>query len=147
MKNKRMKSLIAIILSIALLLPVLAVPASAEGGIEPYNYNVNDMDATAELESNGYLKINYYLDGIYGKMTVTNVTTYIDKQVLGIFWSRVNIGEPDNEWYDRIFKCSYQWNHSVQLPSSGKYRVTVKFEGNGSGGPADTKTREIIVNY
>ena len=75
------------------------------------------------------------------------ITTYVEKKVLGLFWSRVDIGQNDNKWIDVIYDNVYTGTHSVQLSDKGTYRVTSEFVVYGSGGPADTVTETATTEY
>lgn len=71
----------------------------------------------------------------------------IEKKTWGLFWKRVDIGEPNNEWYDVIYNYVYAGDHTFQLPSKGTYRITVVYVISGSGGAPDTITRTIKKTY
>ena len=75
------------------------------------------------------------------------ITTYVEKKVLGLFWSRVDIGQTDNKWIDVRYDNVYTGTHSVQLSDKGTYRVTSEFVMYGSGGPADTVTETATTEY
>ena len=75
------------------------------------------------------LKIYYDYTGLSGKTTKVVITTYIEKKTLGLFWSRVENGQPNNQWVDT--------SYTFQLSSTGTYRVTVTYKVYGSGGAAD----------
>ena len=75
------------------------------------------------------------------------ITTYVEKKVLGIFWSRVDIGQTNDEWVDTVYNYKYSGSHSIQLSSTGTYRVNVEYVIYGSGGSSDTITRQIEESY
>ncbi len=54
------------------------------------------------------------------------VKTYIEKKVLGLFWSRVETGTKDNEWTDRFSKKFFVGSHTLQLTESGTYRAIIE---------------------
>lgn len=93
-------------------------------------------------------------------MTVTNsfnadssvftkavITTYLEKRTLGLFWSKVNIGQTNDEWIVTTYDNSYVGSHSHQLAKTGTYRVTAEYVIYGTGGSADTITKEMEVEY
>ena len=145
MKRHTLKNLLSLILANVLLLLIVFVPAkaAAQHEIAPCYNNVVSVSSIASVSSTGVLKVT---NSYNGDSTVTSkavITTYIEKRTLGIFWSRVDIGQTNDEWVDTIYNYKYSGSHSVQLPSTGTYRVTVEYVIYGSGGAADTITKEI----
>ena len=72
--------------------------------------------------------------------TVTSVTirTYVEKRSLLVIWNTVDIGEANDEWVDYGGTETFIASHTVQLPSSGTYRVTSVFEVYGGSTLIDT---------
>lgn len=103
--------------------------------------------SVAAVSSSGLLTVTNQYQGIPGKTTKGEITTYIEKKTWGLFWKRVDIGEPNNEWYDVIYNYVYVGDHTFQLPSKGAYRITVVYVISGSGGAPDTVTRTINKTY
>ena len=59
----------------------------------------NNMYSTytnAIIASDGTMTIYESYDGIPGVTTRGELTTYIEKRILGIFWKKVNNGQPNN---------------------------------------------------
>ena len=75
------------------------------------------------------------------------ITTYVEKRTLGFFWTRVDIGQPNNQWYDVVYDYMYIGSHSFQLNSHGTYRITVTYVISGTGGEPDIITRTITKTY
>lgn len=149
MKKYTLKKLVSLILANAILLLIAFVPAKAalQDEIAPCYNNVLTAFSTATISSNGLITINNTYTGSQSVTTKAIITTYIEKKTLGIFWSRVDIGQTNDEWVDTIYNYKYSGSHSVQLPSTGTYRVTVEYVVYGSGGAADTITKEIEKSY
>ena len=84
--------------------------------------------------------------GIKGKTTRIEVELYVEKRVLGIFWSRIDIGTPNNVWTDAVNAYQYNNTFSTQLSSTGTYRVTVQFSVYGSGGSTDVIPKEETLS-
>lgn len=115
--------------------------------VEPYFNNTMDASNTVSISSSGKLTIkNNFLayDNYFSKAIIT---TYVEKKVLGLFWSRVDIGQNNNKWIDVIYESLYTGFHYFQLSDKGTYRVTTEFVVYGSGGPADTITRTATTQY
>lgn len=113
----------------------------------PYYNNVDTVNSAASISSSGVLTVNNRYKGSSSTTTKAVITTYVERKVLGLFWSRVDIGQTDDEWVDTIYSYEYSGSHSVQLEKTGTYRVTVEFVIYGSGGSADTITKEIERTY
>lgn len=146
--KKSIKKLSALLLALCLLIvPSAAVTASAEEGIMPYYNNVTSTYTAMNINSSGQMSIAYQYAGSSSKTTKAVITTYIEKKVLGLFWQRVNNGQPDNQWVDTIYKYEYSGYRKVQLNSSGTYRVKVQYKIYGSGGAADVIDYESEDSY
>lgn len=125
---------------------MLAMQAHATE-IMPYYNNVITADSVATISSTGRLTVRNSYDGEKGVTTKAVITTCVEKKVLGLFWTKVDIGTTDNNWVDTIYGHVYTGSHSVQLSSEGTYRITVNYVIYGSGGAADEITSEIIKEY
>ena len=115
--------------------------------IMPLYNNVGTVNSNMSISSSGKMTINYMYTGAPSTTTKAVITTYIEKRTLGLFWTRVDIGEPDNQWVDTIKDYSYYGSRTHQLSSSGTYRVTITYKIYGTGGSADTITSEIKDSY
>lgn len=149
MKKYTLKKLISLIMANVFLLLIAVVPANAavQDEVAPCYNNVVTANSTVAISSSGIATITNMYNGFQNVTTKAVITTYIEKKTLGIFWSRVDIGQTDDEWVDTIYNYKYSGSHSVQLPSTGTYRVTVEYVIYGSGGVADTITKEIEKSY
>ncbi len=149
MKKYTLKKLISLIMANVFLLLIVFVPAKAavQDDIAPCYNNVVSVSSMASVSSTGVLKVTNSYNGNSSVTTKAIITTYIEKKTLGIFWRRVDIGQTDDEWVDTIYNYKYSGSHSVQLPSTGTYRVTVEYVIYGSGGSADTITKKIEKSY
>ena len=58
------------------------------------------------------LTIANQFQGIREKTTKGEITTYVEKRTLGFFWTRVDIGQPNNQWYDVVYDYMYIGRHS-----------------------------------
>lgn len=149
MKVKTFKKFFSIIIASTLILVIFATPinAATKEPMIPFYNNVDSANSTVTISSNGTITINNRYTGTQSVTTKAVITTYIEKKTLGIFWSRVNIGQTNDEWVDTIYNYYYSGYHSTQLPSTGTYRVTVEYIIYGSGGVADTIVKEIEKSY
>ena len=138
----------AICAVIALIMALSAFSAfAAAQTVEPCFNNVVRVSNHDEVASSGKLTAtnSYVADGsVFSKAIIT---TYVEKKVLGLFWSRVDIGQTNNKWTDVIYDNIYDGTHSVHLSDKGTYGVTSEFVVYGSGGPADTVTETATTEY
>lgn len=149
MKKYTLKKSISFVLASVLLLLIVFVPAKATTieDVSPFYNNVISVSSNASISSTGVLKVTNSYTGDSSVTTKAIITTYIEKKILGIFWSRVDINQTNDEWVDTIYNYKYSGSHSIQLPSTGTYRVTVEYVIYGTGGSADTITKEIQKTY
>jgi hypothetical protein len=148
--NKLIKRIFAIVLTLCVsIVPLCSFSASAATPEEimPLYNNVSNATANLGITDSGKLTINYRYVGSSQVTTKAVITTYIEKKVLGLFWSRVDIGTTDDQWVDTIYDYRYTGSRTYQLPSSGTYRVTVNFKIYGNGGAADNIENQQTVSY
>ena len=91
------------------------------------SYDISSIIATMNINSNGQMNVIYRS---VCNATTTNkmeITTYVEKKILGLYWERVNINTINNEWIDTIYDFHYNDCRSVQLSSRGIFRCTVVF--------------------
>ena len=113
----------------------------------PLYNNTTSANTTMSINSSGKMTIGYNIIGVASKTTKIVITTYIEKKTLGLFWTRVDNGQPDEQWVKTINSYYYSGSRSYQLSSSGTYRVTVKYKVYGSGGSADEITQQKKASY
>lgn len=145
-----MRKIISILLTVFLLaapLSLFANAAQTTDEIAPKYNNVISTRTTATVSPDGILNATVKFTGINGITTRAIITTYVERRILGIFWSRVDIGNTNDEWIDTVYNYKYEKNHSTQLDNTGTYRVTATYQIYGSGGAADEVIEEITVVY
>lgn len=151
--RKRFKTtLLVVCMSILAVQPVSAANIATQrictnNEIMPLYNNVGSVNSNMSINSSGKMTINYKYAGSPSTTTKAVITTYIEKRTLGVFWSRVDIGEPDDQWVDTIKDYSYYGSRTYQLSSTGTYRVTITYKIYGNGGSVDTITSEIKDSY
>jgi len=130
------KKLITLTLAICCLIAPFATIANA-AEIQPRFNNTMSTVTAMSINSSGKLVIAYNYVGYPGITTRAEITTYVQKRTLWLFWTRVDIGTPDNEWVDTSYQEDYTYERSFQLSDEGTYRVTVEYKIYGTGGEAD----------
>lgn len=137
-----------LVLSLLMLIAFFVAPnAKASVGIEPKYNGLIDVAIRTTVTTNGRLISVLDANGKKGNTTRIEIELYVERRVLGIFWTRVDIGTPNNTWIDSINNWQYSNTFSTQLSSSGTYRVTVKFTAFCADGSSDVVTRVDSVTY
>jgi len=136
-------------LFVAVVLSMLVVPVAAESNIGDnlQYHNTVSANSSASVSNSGLLTVSNRYQGLPGTTTRGEIKTYIEKKILGLFWIRVNIDQPNNEWHDVVYDYLYAGNHTFQLTSTGTYRITVVYTIYGSGGSPDTITCVLNKKY
>ncbi|MBR4636366.1 MAG: hypothetical protein IKO51_08400 [Clostridia bacterium] len=133
-------------LTLLLLAMSIAVPIKKASAAIMYN-NVNQATLNCSVSSSGQLSADLLVTGIKGKTTRIEVELYVEKRFLLVFWSRVDIGCPNNVWTDAVNAVNYSHTFSTSLSSTGTYRTTVTYTVSGTGGSADVITLTDTVTY
>lgn len=144
LKNK-VKVFVSVVLLLALTTTLMMPAAAIEEGAK-YNNTVS-TSSYAAISSAGKLTVDVSYNGIPGVTTKGVITTYVERRVLGIFWSKVNIGQPNNEWVDTSYNYYYATSHSHQLTKTGTYRITVNYKISGTGGATDNIDYQVTRSY
>lgn len=145
MKSKA-KRFCTLALTLLLLAMSIAVPIKKASAAIMYN-NVNQATLDCSVSSSGQLSADLLVTGIKGKTTRIEVELYVEKRFLLVFWSRVDIGCPNNVWTDAVNAVNYSHTFSTSLSSTGTYRTTVTYTVSGTGGSADVITLTDTVTY
>ena len=142
-KEGKIKKLILLVMLLSMMSMVIYQKSQAA---TMFN-NMYSTYTNAIIASDGTMTIYESYDGIPGVTTRGELTTYIEKRILGIFWKKVNNGQPNNQWVDTIYNYRYSGSHSHQLSSTGTYRATVIYKVYGTGGDPDELTSQVVVTY
>ena len=78
--------------------------------------------------------------------TSAKISTYVERRVLGLFWVKVDNGQPNKTWVDTSTATTYNKQYTLQLPQTGTYRVTAEFIFYGSSG-SETVTKQPTATY
>ena len=148
--KKNIKRLLTFALMFCLTVtPIFSASAatSQSNGIVPFLNNTRTVFTRCNVFDNGELEISYDVHGISGVTTKIVITTYKEKKILGLFWTRVDNGQPNNQWVSTYYTSDYKGIKLFDLPSTGTYRVNVTYVIYGSGGSADSIPYEAEVEY
>lgn len=125
-----MKKKVTILMLVCIMLMQAITPVVFAFGDTPSLLYSNFENAYNEVSvsSSGLLTITNTYEGKENITVRATIITYIEKkQLFGLFWTRVNIGETDNEWVNYAFGENYSGRHTFQLTSKGTYRVVTTF--------------------
>ena len=133
--KKKISKIFAALLICAMICSSVA-PSQAvqpQNEISPLYVEPITIHWTAMVDGSNELSVAYSYSATDSQVTDVVITTYVEKRSLLVIWNRVDIGETNNEWIDYGAGDHFSMNHSVQLPNSGTYRVTITFDVyNGS---------------
>lgn len=146
-----MKKIICFVLCITTMFGLLSVSAfaasSQDSGIMPCYNNVGLTQSIFCIDPDGLAHVSVSYDGYSGITTGATITIRLQKKVLGLFWSTVDIGEPDDMWIDHASGYLYHNSHSYQLTDKGTYRAEINYTIYGTAGPADEVEDLMTYKY
>lgn len=142
-----MKRRIIGLLLLVMILVTSVLTVSASEGVMPRLNNTASTSTNFTISSSGKATISAVYNGYKGVTTGATVTSYLEKKTLGLFWSRVDIDEPNNAWVDTSSDYADVFAHEFQLDSKGTYRATVTYRISGSGGATDVIPYEQERTY
>ena len=127
----------------------MSVSAAVIGNdtVMPCLNNTSGTSTNFTITTSGKATITAVYNGHRGITTGATVTSYIEKRTLGLFWTKVDIGEPNNEWVDTSTDYSDAFGHEFWLEDKGTYRATVVYEISGTGGATDVIDYEQERTY
>jgi len=142
------------IISVILLVTILsafAITAAAavieNEGVMPCYNNTMNTSTNFTISTAGKATISAVYNGYRDRTTGATITSYIEKRTLGLFWTKVDIGEPNNEWVDTSTDYSGAFGHEFYLEDTGTYRATVVYEIRGTGGATDVIDFDKTLTY
>lgn len=142
-----MKCRITSLILICVILIVSIVPMISAETITPRLNNTSNTSTNFTITTAGKATISATYNGYKGITTGATVTSYIEKRTLGLFWTKVDIGEPNNEWIDTSSDYLGAFGHEFWLENKGTYRATVVYEISGTGGATDVIDYEQERTY
>ena len=137
------------ILSVFMLIIILStiVLTVAAASVQPRLNNTAGTSTNFTITTAGKATISAVYNGYRGVTTGATITSYIEKRTLGLFWAKVDIGQPNNEWVDVSTDYYDAFGHEFWLEDKGTYRATVVYEISGTGGATDVIDYEQERTY
>lgn len=143
-------SFLALLLSLVLL-ATASTPVGAATVNDPYEiapcYVHCDTSDIMFTVSNNQAIVKVLYEGIPTTFTQAQVTVKIQKRFLGIFWSTVDIGLPDNEWVAYNNNVSGSFYNTFPVDGTGTYRAKITLEVFGLTGVSDVIEETIECKY
>ena len=135
-----------LVLSLLMLIAFLVAPNAKASSEVKYNSGAYAY-TQSDINSDGVLQVTLIARGEKGITTRIEVELYVEKRVLGIFWTRVNIGTTNNIWTSSVNSWQYNNAFSTQLNTSGTYRVTSIFKMLDANGSTEEITKVNTATY
>ena len=147
----KMKKLITLILAISMLVSALHITAAAEDGtsteVQPRLSNIYMCEVDFAITSTGFASIYFDYEADPSVFESATVEIYLEKRFLGIFWNRVDIGEPNDVWIDTFYGDDGYVAHTLQLTKTGTYRAKFKMTFRGTGTTDDVLEKTVQATY
>ena len=136
--KKRMKMLVAALLSVVMLMSGITAFAS-ESQISPRYSSVNNCEPSfTTSEAGGVVTVAYYGNNNFAR---ADVTVKVQKRLLLVLWT--NVGE----WSSSSTNANGYFYNVFALNGSGTYRATITLTVTGVNGTVDTITETIESSY
>ncbi len=153
MKKLKIRMLTAIMTLFVMCSFVISVSASGEDDIPNYDHLVqpcldNCSDAAfsfSTFDGGAHIYVSY--TGYTDKFSYAKLTVELEKKVLGLFWTTVDIGENTAEWEGRCFELLGEFSETFSISGSGTYRATMTLEVYGIDGSVDVLSDVITSSY
>lgn len=103
--------------------------------------NIYNSSLTFYISDGGNATLMYTVSGLADSGKII-VKTYIERQTLGVFWSKIDLGNGKTEWTDSSVSVYTSKTHSVKVSKIGKYRATMVIYVDG-----DSITKRAEFEY
>ena len=143
-----MKKVLVLLLTITTLISCMTIYSSAEDyEIQPYYENIVRASTNFSITSSGLACVSATYYGYPDIMTEIKCEIYLQKRFLGLFWTTVDIGVPDNVWVDYSTSTNGNFYHEFQLSDTGTYKAVFKLTFFGNTYVQDVVEDEIEDKY
>ena len=143
--KKTIKSSLALVIAIVMMFSVCICLVHAKG-TGPKSLYYNTVGSTASITSGGELSVINHYTISSSAFTSAKISTYVERKVLGLFWVKVDNGQPNKTWVAYPTATVYNKQYTLQLSQTGNYRVTVEYIFYGSNG-TETVTKQPTASY
>lgn len=140
-RHRKLCQIVVLLLSICTLGNIV-VSASNDGIMPCYN-NTNTTSTNFTISSSGLATASVGYTGYNGITHGGRIETKMQKKVLGLFWENID----NATWIDSTSASNYRNSHSINLTSTGTYRIVVEYQIYGAGGATDVIESTIERAY
>ena len=139
--TKRIKTLVAMIMTLVMCLSCFTVFASAaETGVSPrLSHMAGGTFVFSATENGGEAYVSY--DGYPDSFVSAKVTFQLQKRFLLVFWNDVA------EWSATSTELCGYFYHEFELDGTGTYRLNMTLEVTGNDGTVDVITDSMEDKY
>lgn len=146
--------LLTVFLSVLMLCSAIVPISATENTIDtsnntitPYLNNYGSHTFYFNIDDSGVADVVISYMGKADYFTQAKVTVKIQKRTLLLFWTTVDIGEPNNLWIDTSTEVYGRFHNAFQLEKTGTYRCVITFEVSGTGGATDVIEDTLEAEY
>ena len=145
--KKRFKSIGLLLMVFMLLVSNFSFVYATDDEITPYWNNVNMHEFSFQVLSPGEAHISIYYVAKSGVFVQAKSTVKIQKKILGLFWTTVDIGTTNNEWVEYCTDVEGDLYNYYPVDGTGTYRAVFKLEITGIDGSVDVLEDTIEYKY
>ena len=144
--RKIIKKISAIIIAVFLIVSYNVITGHAtdvQPMAMPVNFvNIYNSSLTFYISDGSIATLMYTVSGLADSGKII-VKTYIERKTLGVFWSKIDLGNGSTEWTDSSMSIYTSKTHSVKVSKNGTYRATMVIYVDGD---SITKRAEFEYN-
>lgn len=143
--RKIIKKISAIIIAVFLIVSynvIIGHATDVQPMAMPVNFvNIYNSSLTFYISDGGIATLMYTVSGLADSGKII-VKTYIERKTLGVFWSKIDLGNGSTEWTDSSMSIYTSKTHSVKVSKTGTYRATMVIYVDG-----DSITKRAEFEY
>lgn len=127
-----------------------ALPASAaavEPEVMPCWENVSSCQNNFSITANGSASVSVVYYGNSATFSSIRVSVVVQKRVLGIFWSKIDIGDAGEEWVATSGNLSGLLSKTFSIEDTGTYRAKFVVDVTSTSGSVETIEETITATY
>lgn len=137
-----------VVVSVMLLCTLFLCGNAFAETVQPLYNNTASVSTAFVIDDNGVARTSVSYQGYKGVTTSARIEIQIKKKgFLGLSWSVVNIGEPNNVKVYELNGYMGSELYEFQLNSKGTYKAIIKYYVYGSGGEVDVIESEVEKKY
>lgn len=123
------------------------IVGNSDNGIAPCSACITQKSFRFTISDTGMASIRVIYEADSSNFSQAKVTVKLQKKVLGLFWTTVDIGETDNLWVDYSSDSSGIFSFSTGLEDEGTYRAVITLEVTTTSGTKDVIEDKVQATY